>query len=170
MWVETSDIQDAGTDAHIEVYFWDITADPTRVYDDSLTLSDYDDAPGGLLDTPKKDDFERGSIDTFWVPYIRDDCKWNDPDGMPALISVWHDNEYKDAGWHLKRVVLENSITGKRWEYPCNAWFDPPTVTHTLKVLVPVKKQLPYGEMPRGGMYHNILNTSKNHARYYYLT
>ena len=159
VWVETSDIQDAGTNADIQMYFYDSTGNPTS------DRFDLDYAPGGYLDNKDKNDFERGSIDTYFVPFIRSDCKWNDPDGMPAFITVLHNNEHKDAGWHLKRVVLENAA-GTRWEYPCNAWFDPPTVTDTYRIIVPVKKQIPYGNLPTGHIYYNILNTSDNSRRY----
>ena len=160
VWVETSDIQDAGTNADIKMFFYDSTGNPVS----RKFLDRY--APGGFLDNKDKNDFERGNIDKFFVPYIGEKCEWNDPDGMPALITVIHNNEHKDAGWHLKRVVLENSSTGTRWEYPCNAWFDPPTVTDTYRVIVPVKKQTPYGDMPRGGTYWNILHTLANRRRY----
>ena len=134
IWVYTSDIKDAGTDAGIIL---DLR--------DSLG-TEYRDA----FDDPNRDDFEQGSIDTFSAkaPIYWQGAK------MPKSIKVSHNNEGTDAGWHLDKIVVEDPCTGGQTEFPCNCWLDADSAGDvTTKVLSPAGP--PATSAPDGGNFNS---------------
>ena len=87
VWVFTSDIKGAGTNANVQI----------AVYGDKSKSDDIS------LDT-KGDPFEHGHMDRF---------KINVTDiGKPYKLRVWHDNSGMLPGWHLDKVCLFIQVVG----------------------------------------------------------
>ena len=134
-WLETSDIQDAGTDADITIGLRD-----------STYYAEYE----ASFDNPNRDNFEQGSIDTFSAK--APSC-WNGAT-MPKSIKVSHNNEGTDAGWHLDKIVVEDPCTGGQTEFPCNCWLDADSAGDvTTKVLSPAGP--PATSAPDGGNFYS---------------
>lgn len=58
--------------------------------------------------------FQRGSVDKFTLAF---------PDvGTPLKLRIEHDNSGVAPGWHLERVLLENSDTRQTFTFNCRRW------------------------------------------------
>lgn len=79
MWVKTSDVKSAGTDANVGICLYGKKGKSEEL----------------ILDN-KGDNFERGAVDTFKVN-IEDI-------GTPYKLRVYHDDTGRASGWHLDRV------------------------------------------------------------------
>lgn len=44
--------------------------------------------------------------------------------GVMSKIRIGHDGAGWGAGWHLRKVTVENLATGEILEFECNRWFD----------------------------------------------
>ncbi|KXZ51726.1 hypothetical protein GPECTOR_11g173 [Gonium pectorale] len=98
--ITTSDIRGAGTDANVFIQMFGEEATTGRI----------------KLDNPGKNDFERGNTDVFM---------FEDKNvGNLVKIRIGHDGSGLGAGWHLKRVVVENLTTGQVYVFDVNRWFD----------------------------------------------
>ncbi|KAI4820693.1 hypothetical protein KUCAC02_028664 [Chaenocephalus aceratus] len=99
LWIWTSDLPSAGTDADIsfQVYGDKGKSDETR------------------LDN-KTDNFEQGQVDKFMVEL---------PDlGKLIKLRIWHEKRNPFAGWHLSKVTMMKTLTKEKYNFPCERWLD----------------------------------------------
>jgi len=89
VWVYTSDMKMAGTDANVFICMY---GDGGKT--DDIALRN------------KSDNFESGKCDTFKIEAAKI--------GAPYKLRVWHDNKGLTAGWHLDRIEAENMETKER--------------------------------------------------------
>uniref|UniRef100_A0A3Q0R7C3 Lipoxygenase homology PLAT domains 1 n=1 Tax=Amphilophus citrinellus TaxID=61819 RepID=A0A3Q0R7C3_AMPCI len=96
LWIWTSDLPGAGTDAEIsfQVYGEKGKSDEIR------------------LDN-KTDNFEQGQVDRFMQVEL--------PDlGKLTKLRIWHEKRNPFAGWHLSKKTL----TKEKYTFPCERWLD----------------------------------------------
>ena len=96
IYVTTSNIPDAGTDADVYMEMWGTKG--SREFE---------------LDNPGHDDFEKGNTDVFSVTL---------PDlGEIQRVCIRHSDTGNKPGWHLQdiRVVSEQ---GEEWTFYFNQW------------------------------------------------
>ncbi|XP_011477254.1 lipoxygenase homology domain-containing protein 1-like [Oryzias latipes] len=99
LWIWTSDLPSAGTDADISF----------QVYGDKGKSDEI------RLDN-KSDNFEQGQIDKFIVEL---------PDlGKLTKLRIWHEKRSTFAGWHLSKVTLIKTLTKEKYTFPCERWLD----------------------------------------------
>ncbi|XP_071954737.1 lipoxygenase homology domain-containing protein 1-like [Antedon mediterranea] len=102
VFVTTSDVRGAGTDANVYV----------------IIFGENDDT--GLINLKSsktnKNKFERGVTDEFVVEAVHI--------GDIQKIRIGHDNKGGFAGWMLDKVVIDAPSLGKKWEFPCGRWLD----------------------------------------------
>uniref|UniRef100_A0A8C4HE08 Lipoxygenase homology domains 1b n=1 Tax=Dicentrarchus labrax TaxID=13489 RepID=A0A8C4HE08_DICLA len=99
LWIWTSDMPGAGTDADIsfQVYGEKGKSDEIR------------------LDN-KTDNFEQGQVDRFMVEL---------PDfGKLTKFRIWHEKRNPFAGWHLSKATLMKTLTKEKYTFPCERWLD----------------------------------------------
>jgi hypothetical protein len=99
--VYTGDVKYAGTNAQVYI---NITGEKEE---EMIQSGDR------LLDNAD-DNFQRGKVDQFVI-----DCRSL---GELKLAHVWHSNTGKYPGWYLKKIVIEDILTGREWVFPCDAW------------------------------------------------
>lgn len=102
--VETSNLAQAGTDAHVYIQIYGETYKT-----DKITLEK------SQLVSKNKNVFEKGQKDSFRLvlPDLREIKK----------IKIGHDNAGMGPGWHLKDVRIETPH-GHVYYFPCNRWLD----------------------------------------------
>uniref|UniRef100_A0A4W3HXD7 Lipoxygenase homology PLAT domains 1 n=1 Tax=Callorhinchus milii TaxID=7868 RepID=A0A4W3HXD7_CALMI len=94
LWIWTSDIKSAGTDASVFL----------QIYGDKGKSNEM------RLDN-NSDNFENGQIDKFMIEL---------PDlGILTKLRIWHEKRHPFAGWHLNR-----SLTQEKYDFKCNRWLD----------------------------------------------
>ncbi|XP_063051831.1 lipoxygenase homology domain-containing protein 1 [Engraulis encrasicolus] len=99
LWIWTSDLPGAGTDATV---FFQIYGEKGK--SDEIKLDN------------KTDNFEQGQLDKFIVEL---------PDlGKLTKVRLWHERRNPFAGWHLKKVSLMKTLTKEMYEFPCERWLD----------------------------------------------
>ncbi|XP_042187934.1 lipoxygenase homology domain-containing protein 1 [Callorhinchus milii] len=99
LWIWTSDIKSAGTDASVFL----------QIYGDKGKSNEM------RLDN-NSDNFENGQIDKFMIEL---------PDlGILTKLRIWHEKRHPFAGWHLNRVSLLKSLTQEKYDFKCNRWLD----------------------------------------------
>uniref|UniRef100_A0A803U0L0 Lipoxygenase homology PLAT domains 1 n=1 Tax=Anolis carolinensis TaxID=28377 RepID=A0A803U0L0_ANOCA len=99
LWIWTSDIKGAGTDAPI---FLQIYGDKGK--SDEMKLDN------------KSDNFEAGQTDKFMIEL---------PDfGILYKIRIWHEKRSPFAGWHLDKVTLLKTLTKEKYTFHCGRWLD----------------------------------------------
>ncbi|XP_075955405.1 lipoxygenase homology domain-containing protein 1 isoform X1 [Anarhichas minor] len=99
LWIWTSDMSGAGSDADIsfQVYGEKGKSDEIR------------------LDN-KTDNFEQGQVDRFMVEL---------PDlGKLTKLRIWHEKRNPFAGWHLSKASLMKTLTKDKYKFPCERWLD----------------------------------------------
>uniref|UniRef100_A0A8D0DE08 Lipoxygenase homology PLAT domains 1 n=1 Tax=Sander lucioperca TaxID=283035 RepID=A0A8D0DE08_SANLU len=99
LWIWTSDLPGAGTDADMsfQVYGEKGKSDEIR------------------LDN-KTDNFEQGQVDKFMVEL---------PDfGKLTKLRIWHEKRNPFAGWHLSKATLMKTLTKEKYNFPCERWLD----------------------------------------------
>uniref|UniRef100_A0A7N8XV07 Lipoxygenase homology domains 1b n=1 Tax=Mastacembelus armatus TaxID=205130 RepID=A0A7N8XV07_9TELE len=99
LWIWTSDLPNAGTDADVcfQVYGEKGKSDEIR------------------LDN-KTDNFEQGQVDKFMVEL---------PDlGKLTKLRIWHEKRSPFTGWHLSKATLMKSLTKEKYTFPCERWLD----------------------------------------------
>ncbi|KAJ8339353.1 hypothetical protein SKAU_G00361390 [Synaphobranchus kaupii] len=99
LWIWTSDVKGAGTDAQV---FLQIYGDKGK--SDEMRLEN------------NSDSFEQGQLDKFMIE-------------MPCLgkilkLRVWHEKRHPFAGWHLDRVTLMKTLTKEKYSFSCGRWLD----------------------------------------------
>uniref|UniRef100_A0A8C8JME5 PLAT domain-containing protein n=1 Tax=Oncorhynchus tshawytscha TaxID=74940 RepID=A0A8C8JME5_ONCTS len=99
LWIWTSDLPGAGTDA--SVYF--------QIYGDKGKSDEM------RLDN-KADNFEQGQLDKFMV-------ELSDL-GKLTKCRIWHEKRSPFAGWHLSKASLMKTLTKEKFKFPCERWLD----------------------------------------------
>nr|XP_020662186.1 lipoxygenase homology domain-containing protein 1 [Pogona vitticeps] len=99
LWIWTSDLKGAGTDAAI---FLQVYGDKGK--SDEMKLDN------------NSDNFEAGQIDKFMIEL---------PDlGTLYKIRIWHEKRSPFAGWHLNKVTLLKTLTKEKYTFNCGRWLD----------------------------------------------
>ncbi|XP_028314075.1 lipoxygenase homology domain-containing protein 1 isoform X3 [Gouania willdenowi] len=99
LWIWTSDIPSAGTDAAI---FFQVYGEKGK--SDEIKLDN------------RSDNFEQGQIDRFVVEL---------PDfGTLTKLRIWHEKRSPFAGWHLSKVTMLKTLTKDKYKFHCGRWLD----------------------------------------------
>ncbi|XP_030114351.4 lipoxygenase homology domain-containing protein 1 isoform X9 [Taeniopygia guttata] len=99
LWIWTSDIKNAGTDATI---FFQVYGDKGK--SDEMKLDN------------NSDNFETGQTDKFMIEL---------PDlGNFYKLRIWHEKRNPFAGWHLNKVTLLKTLTKEKYSFNCGRWLD----------------------------------------------
>nr|XP_009664467.1 PREDICTED: lipoxygenase homology domain-containing protein 1 [Struthio camelus australis] len=99
LWIWTSDIKNAGTDATI---FFQVYGDKGK--SDEIKLDN------------NSDNFETGQTDKFMIEL---------PDlGTFYKLRIWHEKRNPFAGWHLNKVTLLKTLTKEKYSFNCGRWLD----------------------------------------------
>nr|XP_015194523.1 PREDICTED: lipoxygenase homology domain-containing protein 1 isoform X1 [Lepisosteus oculatus] len=99
LWIWTSDLKGAGTDANVflQIYGEKGKSDEMRLDNNS-------------------DNFEAGQVDKFMIEL---------PDlGTLFKIRIWHEKRHPFAGWHLSKVTLMKTLTKEKYTFNCGRWLD----------------------------------------------
>jgi hypothetical protein len=97
--IQTGTKDGAGTDANVGIV---------------LVSSGGSATPSWSLDNPNRNDFERGSVDVFYI---------TSPDlSALAWIQLAHDNTGNRPGWYISWVTVQNTYTGQLWYFPACRW------------------------------------------------
>ncbi|XP_062273857.1 lipoxygenase homology domain-containing protein 1 [Scomber scombrus] len=99
LWIWTSDLPSAGTDA---VIFFQVYGQKGK--SDEIKLDN------------KTDNFEQGQVDRFMVelPNL----------GKLTKLRIWHEKRNPFAGWHLSEATLMKTLTKEKYAFPCERWLD----------------------------------------------
>ncbi|KAM7392648.1 hypothetical protein PAMA_007662 [Pampus argenteus] len=99
LWIWTSDVKGAGTDAQVflQIYGENGKSDEIKLENNS-------------------DSFEQGQLDKFVIEL---------PDiGRLLKLRIWHEKRHPFAGWHLARVTLLKTLTVEKYSFECGRWLD----------------------------------------------
>ncbi|XP_033890281.3 lipoxygenase homology domain-containing protein 1-like [Acipenser ruthenus] len=99
LWIWTSDIKNAGSDANVflQVYGEKGKSDEMRLDNNS-------------------DNFETGQTDKFMIEL---------PDlGDLFKLRIWHEKRNPFAGWHLNKVTLLKTLSKEKYTFNCGRWLD----------------------------------------------
>ncbi|KAK5900382.1 hypothetical protein CgunFtcFv8_025344 [Champsocephalus gunnari] len=99
LWIWTSDVKGAGTDAQVflQIYGENGKSDEVKLENNS-------------------DSFEQGQQDKFIVEM---------PDiGKLQKLRIWHEKRSPFAGWHLAKVTLLKTLTMEKYSFECGRWLD----------------------------------------------
>ncbi|KAL4660900.1 lipoxygenase homology domain-containing protein 1-like [Arapaima gigas] len=99
LWIWTSDIKGAGTDAQVYLQIYG-----EKGKSDEIQLDN------------KSDNFEQGQLDKFMIelPNL----------GKLLKLRIWHEKRFPFAGWHLSKVTLMKTLTKEKYTFPCERWLD----------------------------------------------
>ncbi|XP_076859680.1 lipoxygenase homology domain-containing protein 1 [Brachyhypopomus gauderio] len=99
LWIWTSELPGAGTDASI---LFQIYGEKGK--SDEMKLDN------------KTDNFEQGQLDKFMIelPEL----------GKLTKLRIWHEKRHPFAGWHLSRVTILKTLTKEKFKFPCERWLD----------------------------------------------
>ncbi|XP_062867638.1 lipoxygenase homology domain-containing protein 1-like [Trichomycterus rosablanca] len=99
LWIWTSDIKGAGTDAQIFIQVYG-----EKGKSDEMKLES------------KSDSFEQAQCDKFMVEM---------PDiGTIRKLRIWHEKRHPFSGWHLGRATVMKTLTKEKYNFSCNRWLD----------------------------------------------
>ncbi|KAF7660325.1 hypothetical protein LDENG_00284760 [Lucifuga dentata] len=99
LWIWTSDMKGAGTDAEVFVQVYG-----EKGKSDELKLES------------KSDSFEQGQLDKFLIEL---------PDlGKVTKLRIWHEKRNPFSGWHLAKVTLMKPLTMEKYSFECGRWLD----------------------------------------------
>ncbi|XP_053732656.1 lipoxygenase homology domain-containing protein 1-like isoform X2 [Synchiropus splendidus] len=99
LWIWTSDVKGAGTDAQVFLQIYG-----ERGKSDEIKLEN------------NSDSFEQGQLDKFMVEM---------PDiGRLTKVRIWHEKRHPFAGWHLAKVTLLKTLTLEKYSFECGRWLD----------------------------------------------
>ncbi|XP_057216274.1 lipoxygenase homology domain-containing protein 1-like isoform X1 [Triplophysa rosa] len=99
LWIWTSEIKGAGTDAQV---FLQVYGEKGK--SDEMKLES------------KSDSFEQGQCDKFIIEM---------PDiGKIRKLRIWHEKRHPFSGWHLGRVTVMKTFTREKYSFACNRWLD----------------------------------------------
>ncbi|XP_070707153.1 lipoxygenase homology domain-containing protein 1 [Pempheris klunzingeri] len=99
LWIWTSDVKGAGTDAQV---FLQIYGELGK--SDEIKLEN------------NSDSFEQAQLDKFMIemPEI----------GRLQKLRIWHEKRHPFAGWHLAKVTLLKTLTMEKYSFHCGRWLD----------------------------------------------
>ncbi|XP_068508966.1 lipoxygenase homology domain-containing protein 1 [Syngnathus scovelli] len=99
LWIWTSDLKGAGTDAQVflQIYGENGKSDELKLESNS-------------------DSFEQGRLDKFMIelPNI----------GRLLKLRIWHEKRNPFSGWHLGRISLLKTLTMEKYKFECGRWLD----------------------------------------------
>ncbi|XP_070844973.1 lipoxygenase homology domain-containing protein 1 [Chaetodon trifascialis] len=99
LWIWTSDVKGAGTDAQV---FLQIYGEKGK--SDEIKLEN------------NSDSFEQAQLDKFTIEM---------PDiGKLLKVRIWHEKRHPFAGWHLAKVTLLKTLTMEKYSFHCGRWLD----------------------------------------------
>ncbi|XP_051267644.1 lipoxygenase homology domain-containing protein 1 [Dicentrarchus labrax] len=99
LWIWTSDVKGAGTDAQV---FLQIYGEKGK--SDEIKLEN------------NSDSFEQAQLDKFVIEM---------PDiGRLLKLRIWHEKRHPFSGWHLARVTLLKTLTMEKYSFQCGRWLD----------------------------------------------
>uniref|UniRef100_A0AAQ5YJ88 PLAT domain-containing protein n=1 Tax=Amphiprion ocellaris TaxID=80972 RepID=A0AAQ5YJ88_AMPOC len=99
LWIWTSDVKGAGTDAQVFLQIYG-----ERGKSDEIKLEN------------NSDSFEQGQLDKFIIEM---------PDiGRLLKLRIWHEKRHPFAGWHLAKVTLLKTLTMEKYSFECGRWLD----------------------------------------------
>ncbi|XP_057675207.1 lipoxygenase homology domain-containing protein 1-like isoform X3 [Corythoichthys intestinalis] len=99
LWIWTSDLKGAGTDAQVFLQIYG-----ERGKSDEIKLEN------------NSDSFEQGRLDKFMIEM---------PDiGRLLKLRIWHEKRHPFAGWHLGKVTLLKTLTMEKYGFECGRWLD----------------------------------------------
>uniref|UniRef100_A0A3Q3IQT0 PLAT domain-containing protein n=1 Tax=Monopterus albus TaxID=43700 RepID=A0A3Q3IQT0_MONAL len=99
LWIWTSDVKGAGTDAQV---FLQIYGEKGK--SDEIKLEN------------NSDNFEQGQLDRFMIEM---------PDiGRLMKLRIWHEKRNPFAGWHLAKITLLKTLTMEKYSFQCGRWLD----------------------------------------------
>nr|XP_055024965.1 lipoxygenase homology domain-containing protein 1 isoform X1 [Misgurnus anguillicaudatus] len=99
LWIWTSDLSGAGTDASILLQIYG-----EKGKSDEIKLDN------------KTDNFEQGQLDKFMIEL---------PDlGKLTKLRIWHEKRNPFAGWHLSRISMMKTLLKETYKFPCERWLD----------------------------------------------
>ncbi|XP_060929737.1 lipoxygenase homology domain-containing protein 1-like [Limanda limanda] len=99
LWIWTSDVKGAGTDAQV---FLQIYGEKGK--SDEIKLEN------------KSDSFEQAQLDKFIVEM---------PDtGRLLKLRIWHEKRHPFSGWHLAKITLLKTLTMEKYSFECGRWLD----------------------------------------------
>ncbi|XP_040192273.1 lipoxygenase homology domain-containing protein 1 [Rana temporaria] len=99
LWIWTSDVKNAGTDANILLQIFG-----QKGKSDELRLDN------------NSDNFETGQTDKFMIEL---------PDlGALYKIRIWHEKRNAFSGWHLSKLTLLKTLTKEKYTFKCGRWLD----------------------------------------------
>ncbi|XP_059213530.1 lipoxygenase homology domain-containing protein 1 [Centropristis striata] len=99
LWIWTSDVKGAGTDAQVflQIYGEKGKSDEIRLENNS-------------------DSFEQAQLDKFMIEL---------PDmGRLLKVRIWHEKRHPFSGWHLAKVTLLKTLTMEKYSFECGRWLD----------------------------------------------
>ncbi|XP_077594101.1 lipoxygenase homology domain-containing protein 1 [Stigmatopora nigra] len=99
LWIWTSDLKGAGTDAQVflQIYGEHGKSDEIKLENNS-------------------DSFEQGRLDKFMIEM---------PDvGRLLKLRIWHEKRNPFSGWHLARMTLLKTLTMEKYGFECGRWLD----------------------------------------------
>uniref|UniRef100_A0A672MGV6 Lipoxygenase homology domain-containing protein 1-like n=1 Tax=Sinocyclocheilus grahami TaxID=75366 RepID=A0A672MGV6_SINGR len=99
LWIWTSEIKGAGTDAQV---FLQVYGEKGK--SDEMKLES------------KSDSFEQGQCDKFIIEMA--------DIGKIRKLRIWHEKRNPFSGWHLGRVTLMKTLTREKCSFVCNRWLD----------------------------------------------
>uniref|UniRef100_A0A3Q3WIH2 PLAT domain-containing protein n=1 Tax=Mola mola TaxID=94237 RepID=A0A3Q3WIH2_MOLML len=100
LWIWTSDLPNAGTDANVSFQVYG-----EKGKSDEIKLDN------------KTDNFEQGQVDRFMQVEL--------PDlGKLTKFRIWHEKRNPFAGWHLSKATLTKTLTKEKYKFPCERWLD----------------------------------------------
>ncbi|XP_023678721.2 lipoxygenase homology domain-containing protein 1 isoform X1 [Paramormyrops kingsleyae] len=99
LWIWTSDVKGAGTDAQILLQVFG-----EKGKSDEMKLDN------------NSDNFEQAQTDKFMIEM---------PDlGKLLKVRVWHEKRNPFSGWHLNKITLLNTLTKEKFSFLCGRWLD----------------------------------------------
>uniref|UniRef100_H3CLV0 Lipoxygenase homology PLAT domains 1 n=1 Tax=Tetraodon nigroviridis TaxID=99883 RepID=H3CLV0_TETNG len=99
LWIWTSDVKGAGTDAQV---FLQIYGEKGK--SDEIKLEN------------NSDSFEQAQLDKFMIEM---------PDiGRLLKLRIWHEKRNPFSGWHLAKVTLLKTLTMEKYSFQCGRWLD----------------------------------------------
>ncbi|XP_070780971.1 lipoxygenase homology domain-containing protein 1 [Enoplosus armatus] len=99
LWIWTSDVKGAGTDAQVflQIYGENGKSDEIKLESNS-------------------DSFEQAQLDKFVIEM---------PDiGRLLKLRIWHEKRHPFSGWHLAKVTLLKTLTMEKYSFQCGRWLD----------------------------------------------
>uniref|UniRef100_A0A8C8HBG1 PLAT domain-containing protein n=1 Tax=Oncorhynchus tshawytscha TaxID=74940 RepID=A0A8C8HBG1_ONCTS len=99
LWIWTSDVKGAGTDAQVflQIYGEKGKSDEMRLESNS-------------------DSFEQAQLDKFMIEM---------PDiGKLTKARIWHEKRHPFAGWHFARATVMKTLTREKYSFNCGRWLD----------------------------------------------